>query len=306
MKLNWFSSAVLACVISAPALADVVKFDKVTDNVYAFIGEIDDRTKANLGLNANIGLVVTDAGAVIIDTGAGPRSAEAIAQAAKKITDQKIVAVFNTGSQDHRWLGNDYFAQQGATIYAMDTTVATQQNMLDSILNRIMAVDDIFHDQTPVHASEPLAGKHASITIGGTTFEVKYFNDAHFPGDVVIWLPQSEVLFSGDHVYVDRLLGVHPHTHAVKWLDAFEQMIQLPAKYIVPGHGAVSGKAKVQAETGDYLKQLVEAIKEVQENFGALDEVTPSRDWSQFQHLRHFDGWHGRNVSNTFMRLEME
>ncbi|AHF01689.1 beta-lactamase [Thiomicrospira aerophila AL3] len=306
MKLNWFSSAVLACVISAPALADVVKFEQVTDNVYAFIGEIDDRTKANLGLNANIGLVVTDAGAVIIDTGAGPRSAEAIAKAAKKITDQKIVAVFNTGSQDHRWLGNDYFAQQGATIYAMDTTVATQQNMLDSILNRIMAVDDIFRDQTPVHASEPLTGKHASITIGGTTFEVKYFNDAHFPGDVVIWLPQSEVLFSGDHVYVDRLLGVHPHTHAVKWLDAFEQMIQLPAKYIVPGHGAVSDKAKVQAETGDYLKQLVEAIKEVQENFGALDEVTPSRDWSQFQHLRHFDGWHGRNVSNTFMRLEME
>ena len=305
MRMTWLTP-LLALFFTTTALADVVKFEKVTDNVYAFIGEIDDRTKANLGLNANIGLIVTDAGAVIIDTGAGPLSAAAIEQAAQKITDQKIVAVFNTGSQDHRWLGNDYFAQRGATVYAMDTTVATQQSMLDSILNRIKGVDEIFHDQTPMHAPEPLSGSNASVTIGSTLFEVKYFNDAHFPGDVVIWLPQSDVLFSGDHVYVDRLLGVHPHTDAVKWVNAYDQMIQLPAKYIVPGHGAVSDKAKVQRETGDYLAQLVEAIMAVQEDFGAIDDVTPSRDWSQFQHLRHYDGWHGRNVSNTFMRLEMQ
>lgn len=306
MKLKWWGSLLLACVISPTVLADVVKFEKVTKNVYAFIGEIDDRTKANLGLNANIGLIVTEAGAVIIDSGAGPLSAAAIEKAAKKVTHKKIVAVFNTGAQDHRWLGNDYFAKQGATIYAMDTTVATQKAMLDAILNRIMGVDAIFHEQTPFHAPEPFTGSTGKVTIGGVDFEMKYFNDAHFPGDAVVWLPQSQVLFSGDHVYVDRLLGVHPHTHAVKWLDAYEQMIQLPAKYIVPGHGAVSDKAKVQTETGDYLKQLVAAIKTVQEDFGAIDDVTPSRDWSQFQHLRHFDGWHGRNVSNTFMRLEME
>lgn len=295
-----------AFITPSLALADVVKFEKVTDNVYAFIGEINDRTKENLGLNANIGLVVTPEGAVIIDSGAGPLSAAAIEKAAKKVTDKKIIAVFNTGAQDHRWLGNDYFAKKGAQIFAMQTTVDTQQRMLDSILNRIMGTDPIFQDQTPFHAPRPFKGNYAAVRIGGVDFVVQYFNDAHFPGDAVIWLPQTKVLFSGDHVYVDRLLGVHPHTHAVKWLDAYEQMIQLPAKYIVPGHGAVSDKAKVQRETGDYLKQLVEAVKETVDDMGSLDDVTPSRDWSQFQHLRHFDGWHGRNVSNTFQRLEME
>lgn len=301
-------SLFLGAALVAPtfAMADVVKFDKVTDNVYAFIGEINDRTKENLGLNANIGLVVTSEGAVIIDSGAGPLSAAAIEKATKKITDQKIVAVFNTGAQDHRWLGNDYFAKKGAQIYAMQTTVDTQINMEASILNRIKSTDPIFHDQTPFHAQKPFPGNHAEVTIGGVSFEVKYFNDAHFPGDAVVWLPKQQVLFSGDHVYVDRLLGVHPHTHAVKWLDAYEQMIQLPAKYIVPGHGEVSDKAKVQRETGDYLKQVVEAVKETIDDMGSLDDVSPSRDWSQFQHLRHFDGWHGRNVSNTFQRLEME
>lgn len=299
-------SVSLAMVFSNWAMADAVSFEKVTDNVYAFVGETDDRTKANLGLNANIGLVVTNEGAVVIDSGAGPVSAAAIEKAVKKVTDQKVVAVINTGSQDHRWLGNDYFAQKGADIYAMQTTVDTQKEMLNSILNRIMGTDEIFKDQTPYHAPKPFQGNEGQVEIGGVVFEVKYFNDAHFPGDAVVWLPQQKVLFTGDHVYLDRLLGIHPHTHAVKWLDAFDQMAKLPADYVVPGHGRVADMAAAQAETGDYLKQLVGSVTETVENMGALSDVTPSRDWSQFENLKHFQGWHGRNVSNTFQRLEME
>ncbi len=289
---------------SASAFAQPVNFAKVTDNVYAFVGEIDDRTKANLGLNANIGLVVTSAGAVVIDSGAGPLSAKAIADGVKKVTQQKIVAVINTGSQDHRWLGNDYFAKQGATIYALQKTVDTQKKMLNSILQRIKSTDPIFHDQTPFYAPKPFAGNEGKVTIGGMDFEIKYFNDAHFPGDAVVWLPEQQVLFSGDHVYLDRLLGVHPHTNAVKWLDAFNQMAQLPAKHVVPGHGAVADMKKAQAETGDYLAQVVDAVSKAVEDMAPMDDVTPSRDWSKFQHLKHYQGWHGRNVSNTYQRLE--
>lgn len=297
-------SVLSLCLLSFNSVAQAVNFEKVTDNVYAFVGEIDDRTKTNLGLNANIGLVVTSAGAVVIDSGAGPLSAKAIADGVKKVTNQKIVAVFNTGSQDHRWLGNDYFAKQGATIYALQKTVDTQQKMLPSILQRIKAVDPIFHDQTPFHAQKPFAGNEGKVSIGGVDFELKYFNDAHFPGDAVVWLPKQHVLFSGDHVYLDRLLGVHPHTNAVKWLDAFDQMNQLPAKHIVPGHGAVADKAKAQLETGDYLAQVVDAVKVAIDDMAPMDSVTPSRDWSKFEHLKHFQGWHGRNVSNTYQRLE--
>lgn len=296
----------LSFSLIAHAWADVVKFEKVTDNVYAFVGETDDRTKANLGLNANIGLVVTNAGAVVIDSGAGPVSAAAIEKGVKKVTDQKVVAVINTGSQDHRWLGNDYFAKKGADIYAMQTTVDTQKKMLDSILNRIKGTDPIFADQTPFHAPKPFQGNKGQVEIGGVVFEVKYFDDAHFPGDAVVWLPKQKVLFSGDHVYLDRMLGIHPHTHAVKWLNAFEQMAKLPAKYVVPGHGRVADMAAAQAETGDYLKQLVEAVKDAVNDMAPMSEVTPSRDWSQFEKLKHFQGWHGRNVSNTYQRLEME
>ena len=43
---------------------------RVAEGVYAHIGDTGARTADNEGLNANIGLVVTPAGAVLIDSGA--------------------------------------------------------------------------------------------------------------------------------------------------------------------------------------------------------------------------------------------
>jgi hypothetical protein len=42
----------------------------VAPGVYAYVGDIEGRTFENEALNANIGLVVTPAGAVLIDPGA--------------------------------------------------------------------------------------------------------------------------------------------------------------------------------------------------------------------------------------------
>jgi glyoxylase-like metal-dependent hydrolase (beta-lactamase superfamily II) len=302
----WMKMLVLLWVGTNSAWAENVNFQPVTGSVYAFIGEIDDRTRENLGLNANIGLVVTSSGAVLIDSGAGPVSAEALEAGVRAVTDQKIVAVINTGSQDHRWLGNQYFAERGATIYALQRTVNTQKAMLDSILRRIQGVDPIFKEQKPLHAPTPFVEDQAAIVIGDVRFELKYFDDAHFPGDIVVWLPEQEVLFTGDHVYLDRLLGVHPHTHAGKWLKAFDQLIQIPARYVVPGHGAVADRAKAQAESGDYLAQLVAGVRKAVEDMEPMESVLSGYDWSPWQHLKHFDNWHARTVSNTHQRFEQQ
>ncbi|HUG21756.1 hypothetical protein [Piscinibacter sp.] len=71
----------LATLFTAQALlagAVEVRFERVADNVYAHIGDIGARTVSNEGLNANLGLVVSPAGAVLIDSGATFRSARDI------------------------------------------------------------------------------------------------------------------------------------------------------------------------------------------------------------------------------------
>ena len=58
-------------------------------------------------------------------------------------------------------------------------------------------------------------------------FEFKHRGGAHTPGDMMVWLPQKNVLFSGDVVYVDRMLGVIPVSNTKRWLETFAVIEQL-------------------------------------------------------------------------------
>jgi glyoxylase-like metal-dependent hydrolase (beta-lactamase superfamily II) len=100
-------------VDALPAQAVEAAFKPVADGVYAYIGDTDGRTCDNEGVNANIGLIVTPAGAVLIDSGSTFQVAGKIEAAAQKVTTQPIKRVINTGGQDHRWLGNGYFSAKG-------------------------------------------------------------------------------------------------------------------------------------------------------------------------------------------------
>ena len=66
---RWLAVLALMLVISA-AQAVEVRFQRVAEGVYAHVGDTGPRTAVNEGLNATIGLVVTPAGAVLIDSGA--------------------------------------------------------------------------------------------------------------------------------------------------------------------------------------------------------------------------------------------
>ena len=83
----------------------------------------------NFGLNANYGVIDTPAGAILIDAGASHQAARQLEAEVRKLTGKPVAWVINTGSQDHRWLGNGYFAAQGAQIIALQRTATTQQRL---------------------------------------------------------------------------------------------------------------------------------------------------------------------------------
>lgn len=97
-----------AIVLVAPtfAVAGVLEIKPVTDGVWAIVGEKEQRSPENLANNATFGLVVTSDGAVLIDPGGSWRGAEALHDAIRSVTNQRVTHVINTGGQDHRWLGN--------------------------------------------------------------------------------------------------------------------------------------------------------------------------------------------------------
>lgn len=292
--------------LSGIASALELNFQPVAPGVYAYIGDTGMRTFENEGLNANTGFIVTDAGVVVIDSGSTRKVAEQIHTAIRRVTQQPVKYVVNTGGQDHRWLGNGYFKAQGAEILAASAALddmkargAMQLQGLERELKDKTAGTEIVLPSRSFNTQEILH-------LGGREIHLLYFNGGHTPGDSVVWLPKERVLFSGDLIYVDRLLGVLPFSHTGNWLTSFSRMETLQPKIIVPGHGRVTDLPTAQRESRDYLKHLATHMRRAVENMVDMQKAINSLDPSAWAHLRHYELLKGGNSSRVYLEMEAQ
>lgn len=301
-----------ACLMaSSLARADYQpKAEPVTDNVYAIVGPLGQRSKENDGLNANVGVIVTPVGVVLIDSGASRIGAAKLETAVRAVTDKPVRWVINTGSQDHRWLGNAWFASQGAEIIALERTAATQQQYARQQLDGLKRfLGERLAGTEPLSSAKPKkvgAGGTATLTLGGETLVLRY-TDAHYPGDALVHLPRHSVVFTGDLVYVDRLLGVLPWSSVKNGQSSFLALKELQPKHIVPGHGQVCDLARAQRETGDYYDFLATTIGRAAKEMEPMDEVLNKHaDLPAFRHLENYQDLHRANMNRAFTEFESQ
>lgn len=294
-------------VATTPSAAEpILKITPLAENVYALIGPTTNRTPENLGNNANFGVIVTRAGVVLIDSGASYKGAQMIHNAVQSITEQPIKVVINTGGQDHRWLGNSYFKALGAKIIAHEAAVLDQKSRLQDqliYLDRLIGSDGLAGTEA-VHADQ-LFSKQKTVTLGGTQIELHHGGHAHTPGDSFVWLPKKQILFSGDIVYTDRMLGVGAQSAHRSWIGAFEAIAARQPKIVVGGHGNPADLAKATADSYNYLVFLRSAVQDFIEAGYGIEEIGKI-DQSQFSYLQNFDTLKGRNAQRVFEELEWE
>jgi glyoxylase-like metal-dependent hydrolase (beta-lactamase superfamily II) len=296
---------VAAAVLAVPTLADALEMRPVTEGVWAIVGETGQRSPENLGNNATFGLVVTEEGAVLIDPGGSWRGAEALHDAVRSVTDLPVTHVINTGGQDHRWLGNGYWQAQGATVIASEAAVADQTaraSMQMSGLSQLIGA--ALAGTAPAHADVTFA-EAFRLEIGGLGVEIVHPGPAHTPGDSYVWVPERDTVFTGDIVYVDRLLGVGDQSSIAHWPDAYLAVEETGAAHVVPGHGGPTTMERARADTYDYLVNLRAQIGVLLDEGGDI-LAAPAVDQSAFAHLEQFDSLAGRNAQTAFQQMEWE
>lgn len=308
MLKDYAARLLLCALLALPTLAAAVdlRFTEIAPGVHAFIGEMGNRSYENEGMNTNVGFVVTKEGVVVIDSGASYQAAKKIHEAIWRVTNQPVKYVINTGGQDHRWLGNGYFKEQGATIIAhskaaadMNSRGADQVAVLKGVLRERA-------DGTRPTLPDETFDKEKTLKLGGTEIRIIHAFGGHTPGDSVVWLPASRTLFSGDLVYVDRMLGVNPVSNTKNWLASFEALEKLAPRRIVPGHGKVCDLAKAKRDTKDYLVLLRGHMKQAIDKGLDLQRAIDTLDQSRFKTLLNYESLKGSNASNTYLEMEME
>ncbi len=279
---------------------------KISETIYAIIGPTTNRDKDNLGNNANFGLIITDEGAILIDSGGTYQGAEILHDAIRRITDKPVKIVINSGGQDHRWMGNSYFKALGARLIASSAAVEDQKaRSTDQLIGLGILVGDEGLEGTETVYADETFDEQMTLELGGERIEIYHAGAAHTPGDAFIWVPSEQVVFSGDIIYVQRMLGVGPMSSSSSWLEVFDALAALEPKHIVPGHGPLTTLERATKETRDYLAYIRNAVAEFMENGGTMDAISEV-DLSAYEYLENHETLNGRNAQQVYSELEWE
>lgn len=185
-----------------------------------------------------------------------------------------------------------------------------QADMKARALEHLAALKPVFKQKLagtePVLPTRWLTDADSRWEFGGVVFEIKHRQGGHTPGDSIVWLSQSKVLFSGDVVYVDRILGLHPVSNAKNWLVSFAMIDEINPPTIVPGHGRVTNLQTAQAQTRAVLIALRQHGTKAVEAGVDISAAVKAFDAAPFKSLKHAEVWIPQLVNFTYLEIERE
>jgi glyoxylase-like metal-dependent hydrolase (beta-lactamase superfamily II) len=215
---------------------------------------------------SNAGLVVGDGVSLLVDTLFDLRlTAAMLAAFAPHTGAAPIATVVNTHANGDHCYGNQLVAD--AEIVSSTAAAAEMEEVPAALLGGLTAapgdVGDLFRsffgafDFDGIETTLPTRtfDGRLSLDVGGREVELIEVGPAHTRGDVIVVVPDSRTVFTGDILFIggQPIVWAGPLTN---WIAACDLMLGMDVEVVVPGHGPVTDKSGVVA-VRDYL-ELVE------------------------------------------------
>ena len=309
-----FVAAALAIAVSGAAgtarSADTVELTakRVSAHVWYFQGEAGAASAANRGFMSNAGFVVTGGGVVVFDALGTPALGRAVIAAIRKVTPVPIRRVVVSHYHADHIYGLQAFKQAGAEIWAHRN--AQLYLASDVAVNRLaQRRAELFpwvDEGTRLVPPDLLLDGDTDFRLGGVTFRLVYTGGAHSPEDLLMFIAEDRVLFTGDLVFAGRLPFVGT-ADSRGWQQALAKMVALRPAIAIPGHGPASTDVdRDLATTRDYLAYLRETMGRAVKDFQPFEEAYAKTDWSRFAALPAFAEANRINAYGTYLRMEQE
>jgi len=216
------------------------------------------------GVGSNSGVVVGTNGVVVIDAKQTPESGKAVMAEIAKITSKPVTHMIITHSNLDHVDGLPGFPK-GLTIIAQDNC----KQQMEHPRNNPQNIDLSGYIPTKTVA------KKESMTIDGVRFVLLHWAPAHTSGDLIIYLPDQKIAFTGD-ITVTRLpyplIHLEDEGSSAGWIESMKGIVALNADTYVPGHGGTQTKAELQKRTENTAARR-EKIKALVAQGKSLDEI---------------------------------
>ena len=271
-----------------------VSFTRLSANAYAYTAEGDPNT----------GVIIGDDAVMVVDTQATPVMARDVIRRIREVTDLPIKYVVLSHYHAVRVLG--------ATAYAPEHIIASRDTY-DLIVERgeqdkaseIGRFPRLFQavESVPPGMTWPtitFSGR-MSIWLGKLEVQLIQLGRGHTKGDTVAWLPEQQILFSGDLVEFDAT-PYAGDAYFSDWPRTLDNVAALKPRALVPGRGAAlttpeqvaAGLAGTRAFIAD-MYACVQAGVAAGQDLNAVYKATLAQlrptygHWVIFDHCMPFD-----------------
>jgi len=226
------------------------------------------------GGGGNSAVIVGNNGVIVVDAKVSAAGgAELIADIAK-ITPKPVTTIFLTHSDGDHVNGLASFPK-GLTIISQENCKTEMQAAPSAAAGGPLA--DYLPTRTVTRTME-------NMTIEGVHLRTFHFAPAHTSGDLMVYLPDDKIMFTGDIVAAQSpypLIHLEKHGSSDGWVTTLNGILATDATTFVPGHGGVQMKADLQKRLADTLarrdqiKMLVAQGKSLDEVRAAMGEPPP-------------------------------
>lgn len=245
-----------------------ISFTEVGKDLWAFTAEGDP----------NSGVIIGDESVMIIEAQATPRLANKVIEKVREVTDKPISHLVLTHYHAVRVLGASAF--NADQIIMSDTArsmvVERGQEDWDSEFQRFPRLFE-GHESIP-GLTWPTTTFSDSMTVylGNRRVDLMHMGRAHTAGDIVIHVPDENVMFTGDIVEYHSACYCGDG-HFADWGHTLDNIASFDLEAIAPGRGdALIGSDMVNAaleSTRDFVESTYRAAAKVAARGGSLKEA---------------------------------
>lgn len=217
------------------------------------------------GAGGNSGVIVGNPGVIVVDAKITPASGKALLDDIAKVTPKPVNTVILTHSDRDHVNGVAAFPE-GVTIIAQENNKKEQE--------RAIAAGGKDAPQ-PDHLPTRLITKNKDrLKVDGVPLELLHWGPAHTSGDLVVYLPQQKIVFTGDIITnrPDPLIHLEKNGSSEGWIETAKGIAALDADTFIPGHGGPETKAQVQQYV-EHAEAKRTKIKDLVAQGKSLDEI---------------------------------
>lgn len=226
--------------------------------------EIGDRvfTRHFEFLDQQIGVVLGDDDVLLVDTRASPAHARVIVEELRQITPNPVSIVIDSHWHWDHSFGNSVFrpAPIWGHVRAADRL---RRDGVATIAELVEGLPDIAAElaEVVIDPPEQTFEDRASIRLGDRVVELSHHGRGHTDGDIVVVVPDADVLFAADLVEN----GAPPSfgdSYPLDWPATVARLLPLATGAVVPGHGAVADRAFLEDQLASF-RFLAELARQV-------------------------------------------